>query len=114
MNKSFKELLSVILCAVLLFTTASVAFAVNAVREVTNADIISMDKEELVQKLSDIGLGIIEKIDKIIENDSSGVLRDIAMAAFFGFFFSVYLISVVVMFPINIVAGVLSWFGVDI
>jgi len=107
MNKSFKKLLSVILCAVILFTTASVAFAVKAVREVTNADIISMDKEELVQKLSDIGLGIIE-------NDSSGVLRDIAMVAFFGFFFSVYLISVVVMFPINIVAGVLSWFGVDI
>ncbi len=108
MKKTLKKLLCVILCFVLLFTTASVAFAVNAVQAVIDSDILSMDREELAQKLSDMGLKIIKKIDKLIENDSSGILRDVAMVAFFGFFFSVYLISTVVMFPINIVAGFLA------
>lgn len=87
MKKTFKKLLCVILCAVLLFTSASIAFAVNAVQVVIDSDILSMDREELAQTFSDMGLEIIKKIDKIIENDSSGILRDVAMVAFFGFFF---------------------------
>ncbi|MBR4050486.1 MAG: hypothetical protein IKK09_08305 [Clostridia bacterium] len=114
MKKTIKKLLCVILCFVIFFTTASVAFAVNAVQVVIDSDILSMDREELAQKFSDMGLEIIKKIDKIIENDSSGILRDVAMVAFFGFFFSVYIISTVIMFPINFTGMVLSLFGVKV
>ncbi|MBR2957928.1 MAG: hypothetical protein IKC20_06725 [Clostridia bacterium] len=96
MKKTLKKLLCVILCAVLLFTSASIAFAVNAVRTV-------VDSENLMVTSA-----------KAIENDSSSVFKNISDTLGFGFMFSLYILETVMMYPIIIVGMILSLFGVDV
>ncbi len=55
MKKSFKKLLSVILCAVLLFTTASVAFAADNGRKVVDSGFCGAQGENLTWTLYDDG-----------------------------------------------------------
>ena len=96
MKKTFKKLLSVILCAVLLFTTASVAFAVNAIRTV-------VDSEKLMVTSAEAN-----------ENNSLSVLKNISDTLGFVFMFFAYVAETVLMFPILVGGIVLSLFGVDI
>lgn len=96
MKKTFKKLLAVILCAVLLFTTASIAFAVNAIRTV-------VDSESLMVTSA-----------KVIESDSSSALKNISDTLGFGFMVSLYIIETVIMYPIIIAGMILSLFGVDV
>ncbi|MBQ6932671.1 MAG: hypothetical protein IJN38_11140 [Clostridia bacterium] len=86
MNKSFKKLLSVILCAVILFTTASVAFAVNAVRSFSDSESIML----------------------------TSVPKNISDTIGFCFMLSAYVIETVLMFPILVGGIVLSLFGVKV
>lgn len=86
MKKTFKKLLCVILCAVLLFTTASVAFAVNAVRSFSDSESIML----------------------------TSVPKNISDTIGFCFMLSAYVIETVLMFPILVGGIVLSLFGVDI
>lgn len=86
MNKSFKKLLSVILCAVLLFTTASVAFAVNVVRSFSDSESIML----------------------------TSVPKNISDTIGFCFMLSAYVIETVLMFPILVGGIVLSLFGVKV
>ena len=86
MKKTFKKLLSVILCAVLLFTTASVAFAVNAVRSFSDSESIML----------------------------TSVPKNISDTIGFCFMLSAYVIETVLMFPILVVGIVLSLFGVKV
>lgn len=86
MNKSFKKLLSVILCAVLLFTTASVAFAVNAVRSFSDSESIML----------------------------TSVPKNISDTIGFCFMLSAYVIETVLMFPILVGGIVLGLFGVKV
>lgn len=86
MNKSFKKLLSVILCGVLLFTTASVAFAVNAVRSFSDSESIML----------------------------TSVPKNISDTIGFCFMLSAYVIETVLMFPILVGGIVLSLFGVKV
>ncbi|MBR4050218.1 MAG: hypothetical protein IKK09_06945 [Clostridia bacterium] len=55
MNKSFKKLISFILCAVLLFTTASVAFAAEETRTVVDSGFCGAQGENLTWTLYDDG-----------------------------------------------------------
>lgn len=86
MDKSFKELLSVILCGVLLFTTASVAFAVNVVRSFSDSESIML----------------------------TSVPKNISDTIGFCFMLSAYVIETVLMFPILVGGIVLSLFGVKV
>ncbi len=86
MNKSFKKLISVILCAVILFTTASVAFAVNAVRSFSDSESIML----------------------------TSVPKNISDTIGFCFMLSAYVIETVLMFPILVGGIVLSLFGVKV
>lgn len=86
MNKSFKKLLSVILCAVILFTTASVAFAVNAVRSFSDSESIML----------------------------TSVPKNVSDTIGFCFMLSAYVIETVLMFPILVGGIVLSLFGVKV
>ena len=86
MKKTFKKLLCVILCAVLLFTTASVAFAVNAVRSFSDSESIML----------------------------TSVPKNISDTIGFCFMLSAYVIETVLMFPILVGGIVLSLFGVEI
>ena len=86
MKKTFKKLLCVILCAVLLFTTASVAFAVNAVRSFSDSESIML----------------------------TSVPKNISDTIGFCFMLSAYVIETVLMFPILVGGIVLSLFGVKV
>ena len=55
MNKKFKKIMSVILCAVLLFTTASVAFAAEETRKVIDSGYCGAEGENLTWTLYDDG-----------------------------------------------------------
>lgn len=86
MKKTFKKLLSVILCAVILFTTASVAFAVKAVRSFSDSESIML----------------------------TSVPKNISDTIGFCFMLSAYVIETVLMFPILVGGIVLSLFGVKV
>ena len=55
MNKKFKKIMSVILCAVLLFTTASVAFAAEETRKVVDSGYCGAQGENLTWTLYEDG-----------------------------------------------------------
>ena len=55
MNKKFKRIMSVILCAVLLFTTASTAFAAEDGRKVIDSGFCGAQGENLTWTLYDDG-----------------------------------------------------------
>ena len=76
MNKNLKKILSVILCVVFLFTTASVAFAAEETRAVTDSGYCGAEGENLTWTLYDDGELVISGEGEMdwyyVEHESGG------------------------------------------
>lgn len=76
MNKKFKKIMSVILCAVMLFTTASVAFAAEDGRKVIDSGFCGAEGENLTWTLYDDGELVISGEGEMdwyfVEHESEG------------------------------------------